>query len=370
MVVPGGVDRSGEFRVIPCLLWLIERLAREHDVHVFTLYQEPVPSRYELLGATIQNIGPRYARIRTLKALVTEHRRAAFDILHAFWATPQGTVAVMAGRLLRRPSIVHVAGGELIALPEIDYGGTRSLKGRVAVRIALQWASCVTAASPPIVAEAAAMGVVAEQVVLGVDLDKWPVLPPRPRDGSGPSQLLHVASLNRVKDQGTLLRAMARLRDAGERFHLDIVGQDTLQGAVQGLAHSLDLDEFLTFHGFLPHSQLRPLFEAADILVMCSLHEGGEVVTLEAAVAGIPVVGTRVGHTATWAPDAAVAVPVGDDAGLAREITRLLHDEPTRLRLAREAQRRAVANDADATAECVNAIYRRLTLGDGHPCPS
>ena len=36
----------------------------------------------------------------------------------------------------------------------------------------------------------------------------------------------------------------------------------------------------------------------------------------------------------------------------------------------RVSQRRAVANDADATAECVNAIYRRLTLGDGHPCPS
>jgi glycosyltransferase involved in cell wall biosynthesis len=231
----------------------------------------------------------------------------------------------------------------------------------VAVQIALRWASCVTAASPLIIAEAAAMGVAAEQIVLGVDLDKWPVLPPRPRDPSGPSRLLHVASLNRVKDQGTLLRAMARLRDAGERFHLDIVGQDTLHGAVQELAHSFDLDEFLTFHGFLPHSQLRPLFEAADLMVMSSLHEGGEVVTLEAAIAGVPMVGTRVGHTAAWAPDGAVAVPVGDDAELAWAIRGVLSDESARQRLAREAQRLAVENDVNATADRVNALYRRLT---------
>ena len=53
IIVPGGVDRSGTHRVIPVLLWLIERLAREHDLHVFALYQEPVASRYDLLGASL-----------------------------------------------------------------------------------------------------------------------------------------------------------------------------------------------------------------------------------------------------------------------------------------------------------------------------
>ena len=52
LIVPAGVDRSGTHRVIPALLWLIERLAREHAVHVFTLYHEPRPSRYQLFGST------------------------------------------------------------------------------------------------------------------------------------------------------------------------------------------------------------------------------------------------------------------------------------------------------------------------------
>ena len=43
IVTPGGVDESGTERVIPAFLWLIERLARRHDVHVFALSQEPRP---------------------------------------------------------------------------------------------------------------------------------------------------------------------------------------------------------------------------------------------------------------------------------------------------------------------------------------
>jgi hypothetical protein len=46
IVTPGGVDRSGSERVIPCLLWLIERLVRAGiEVHVFALRQEPRPDR-------------------------------------------------------------------------------------------------------------------------------------------------------------------------------------------------------------------------------------------------------------------------------------------------------------------------------------
>ena len=57
LVVPGGVDRSGEFRVIPVLLALIRRLACEHEVHVFALRQEASADCWHLVGAHIHNIG-------------------------------------------------------------------------------------------------------------------------------------------------------------------------------------------------------------------------------------------------------------------------------------------------------------------------
>src|SRR5450631_2983444 len=57
LVVPGGVDRSLEYRVIPALLALISRLAIHNDVHVFALYQEIEAGESQAAGAHIHNIG-------------------------------------------------------------------------------------------------------------------------------------------------------------------------------------------------------------------------------------------------------------------------------------------------------------------------
>jgi glycosyltransferase involved in cell wall biosynthesis len=100
--------------------------------------------------------------------------------------------------------------------------------------------------------------------------------------------------------------------------------------------------------------------ERADILLMSSRHEAEPLVVLEAAVVGVPTVGTNVGHVADWAPDAAVAVAVGDADALARETMALVADEPRRLAIAREAQRRAIAIDADNTAATFERIYREM----------
>jgi hypothetical protein len=55
LIVPGGVDRSGRERVVPVLLWLIERLARRHSLHVFVLDYYTEPCTYQLFGATIHD---------------------------------------------------------------------------------------------------------------------------------------------------------------------------------------------------------------------------------------------------------------------------------------------------------------------------
>jgi glycosyltransferase involved in cell wall biosynthesis len=66
------------------------------------------------------------------------------------------------------------------------------------------------------------------------------------------------------------------------------------------------------------------------------------------------------GHIGEWSPDAAVAVPVGDSAGLAEAIAKILEDEELRLRIARAAQQRGVREDADYTAGCFQALYMKL----------
>lgn len=364
LIVPGGVDPSGEVRVIPALLALIRRLARKHDLHVFATHQEPMPADWMLEGAVIHNLGlPRTAR-RALKAMRREHDRGAFRIVHSIWAGSTGALAVAAGTLLRVPSIVHVAGGELVALSDIEYGGCRSLRGRMLQSAVLHLATQITAASEPICELVGRYGIEARRVPLGVDLDRWPRRLPRQRDHGEKARLLHVASLNHVKDQPTLLRALRLLVERGHEFHLDVVGEDTLGGKIQAMANQLGMDRHVRFHGFLSHSQLRPLVEAAHAAVFSSRHEAGPVAVLEAAAVGVPAVGTAVGHIAEWSPQAAIAVPCQNSVALADALECILQDEDLRMRLASAALSRAESEDADETAHCFREIYRHLTQRD------
>ena len=358
LVVPGGVDRSGDRRVIPALLALVERLARNHELHVFALHQEPVRGEWTLLGARIHNIGERRTRLRAVRAIRSEHRHAPFDAIHAIFSGSCGLVAVAAARSLRVRSLVHVAGGELVALHDIGYGGRRRFSSRLREALVLRAADVVTAASVPILDSLRDLGIDARRVPLGVDLRAWPPLPPR-RRGDRPARLVHVASLNRVKDQATLLRALSTLARRGHAFTMDIVGVDTLHGEIQALAAGLGLQGRVRFHGFRTQRELRPMLASADLMVMSSRHEAGPLAALEAAATGVPTVGTAVGHLAEWAPAAALAVPPGDEAALADAIAMVLGDEALRLRMAAAAQRMAIAEDAGFTARAFEALYRR-----------
>ena len=122
LVVPGGVDRSLEYG-FSALLALISRLSINNDVQVFTLYQEMWAEEWHAAGAHIRNIGTKHTVSRAINAIRDEHRTAAFDVVHAIWSGWCGLIAVTSGKLLGIPSLVHVAGGELVSMAEIGYGG-------------------------------------------------------------------------------------------------------------------------------------------------------------------------------------------------------------------------------------------------------
>lgn len=363
LIVPGGVDRSGVDRVIPCLLWLIERLARRHEVHVFAFSQEPEAGEWSLLGARVHNVGTaRGWRRRLLAQFAAEHRVAPFEVVHAFFGGC-GTYAAVMGWRHGVPVLLHPTGGELVALHDIGYGTRCTARGRLSLRIAVAGARRVTVPTPYMQELAASQGIAAQRVPMGVALDRWPPAEPRRRDPSRPVRLLHVGDIRPVKDQATLLVAASQLRDRGLDFELDMVGYDTMGGALQRSAAARGLGGVTRWHGVLRRDALRALMDEASLLLMSSRHEAEPMVVLEAAIAGVPTVGTAVGHVADWAPEAAVAVPVGDAAALATETVALLADEPRRLALAHAAQKRAIAVDADCTVAAFERIYEDLRNG-------
>ncbi|HEX7978878.1 MAG TPA: glycosyltransferase family 4 protein [Gemmatimonadaceae bacterium] len=365
IVTPGGVDESGTERVIPAFLWLIERLARRHDVHVFALAQEPRPRDWTLLGATVHNVGTVGARrLRFHRMFAREHRVAPFDVVHALFGGA-ALHALSAAAWFRLPLLTHLTGGELVSLPEIGYGARLSRRGRIATRLVVSGSTRITVGTPHMRRLAESLDIDAGLVPLGVALDRWPPCAPRVRNATRPARLLHVADLRPVKDQPMLLTAAALLRARGLQFELHIAGFDTTDGATRRSAAAYAVEDVVHWHGLLGRAPLRQLMQESDLLVHTSRHEAGPMAVLEAALAGVPTVGTDVGHVNEWAPDAAVAVPVGDARALADAVALLLTDEPRRIAIAREAQRRAIAIDADHTATSFERLYEEMLAERG-----
>lgn len=365
LVVTGGVDRSGRDHVIPAILSLIERLARRHEVAVYALRYHDRPCSYPLLGATVHDLGRPRGLARQCAALLAALRRdGPFDAVHGYWALPAGLVAAAAGRRLGTPSVVTLDSGELVALPDIGYGLQRLWRHRIGVAATLRLATRLTVCTPYMDRLARRHGAIADLIPIGVDSRRFTPAERSDLASDGPPwRLLHVASLNPVKDQPTLLEAFRQLLDRMPQAHLDIAGEDTLAGTIQQHARRLGLDGHVSFHGHQPAEALAAFYRRAHVLVLSSRHEAAGVVTLEAAACGVPTVGTTVGYLADWAPDKAVAVPPRNAAALADAIAAVLSDAPYRHRLAAAARDWTLAHDADWTADQFDRVYREIATG-------
>src|SRR6266851_1657644 len=242
LVLPGFSADATDW-CIPALRHLARSLATTDDVRVIAVRYPYRAARYTVDGADVIALGGAERRgaatlplwRRTLEIISAEHRRHPFDVLHAFWATESGLLAAVAGRRLRIPTLVSLAGGELVALRDIDYGDQRSAWERLKVRASLRLAVGVTAGSH-LLMELASQHVQKEKLSrapLGVDLTLFHQEP----NGAGrrTKNLVTVGTLTQVKDQATLLRAFATLRQTGAKAALQIVGAGPLRPELEYL---------------------------------------------------------------------------------------------------------------------------------------
>jgi glycosyltransferase involved in cell wall biosynthesis len=364
IVLTGGLHPSGREQVIPVWLWLIERLAWRHEVHAFAVRHLTEATSYPLAGAMVHDLGRPHGRLAQWKALREAlEREGPFDIVHGYWVDPAGALAAVAGRRLGMPSIVTCDSGEFTAIPGIDYGLQRSARGQALLRLACRLATQVHVTTAFMEALARQHGVEPVRIPFGVHLAQvWgSTTPPSiAREDGPPWRLLQMASLNRVKDQSTLIRALAIARQTLD-VHLDLVGEDTFgDGRLQREAAALGVSDSVTFHGFKPVAELPPLRARVHVYVQSSRHEAAGIAVLEAAAAGLPIVGTRVGYVSDWSPQAAVGVSPADPEALATALVATLRNRAEREHLAAAARARAMAHDVDWTAQALSDLYASI----------
>jgi glycosyltransferase involved in cell wall biosynthesis len=154
--------------------------------------------------------------------------------------------------------------------------------------------------------------------------------------------LLCVATISPRKGYGTLVRALAMIRD--RPWHLTIVGSlDRHRPSVELLRESLHaagLEGRVTLAGEADAPRISTYYQRSDLFVLATEYEGYGMVVAEALAHGLPVVSTPVGAIPDLVGnDAGMLVPVGDTRGLADAIAKVFDNADVRLRLRTGAAR-------------------------------
>ena len=361
LVVPGFSADPTDW-CIPALRHLVTRLSETDDVLVVAVRYPYRVDRYAIGRVQVVAVGGGQRRgastldvwRRTLGYLASEHRRRPFDVLHAFWATESGFLTALAGPALRVPTIVSLAGGELVGLADIGYGDQLARAQRLKVRTSLRLARMVTAGSRYQLRLARRYVRRIYLAPLGVDTQLFQPGPPV----GGEPHIVHVGALTPVKDQATLLHTFAELRRRLPGARLDIVGDGPLRQELRHLATRLGIAEATHFRGEVAHDALPAVYQAATVFALSSRHEAQGMVALEAAACGRPVVGTHVGVL----PDLAPTAPVGDAQALADGLVTVCGD-PRRAADLGCATRQLVEAEysLDASAARFRALYADLS---------
>ncbi len=195
-----------------------------------------------------------------------------------------------------------------------------------------------------------------------IDLRKYP-FSTQPRK----QQVLFLGALLKGKGVYDIIRSVPLLRPDHPQCSFVLCGDhevDRVRRAVE--------EKGLTAQGqvrtWVGYEEKLALLQQSAVLVLPSFSEGFPVVVLEAMACGLPVIATPVGGLAAVMCDGEqlLFTAPGNPAMLARQIDRLLRDEPLRQRLIRNGLSFVQLYDVQGVIERYHAAYRAVLQGEPH----
>jgi glycosyltransferase involved in cell wall biosynthesis len=181
-------------------------------------------------------------------------------------------------------------------------------------------------------------------IPIGVDAeDEFSPKRARPLEGLDPDavHVLFPARLTAQKDPLLMVDVAARLRDAGLRFRLHVLGDGDLIGAVAARVGELALQREVVLHGAC--ADVAPWYAACDIVLMTSEFETSPTrVAHEAMAMGLPVVAPDMPQLRELLTPqtSALVSPRTDARAYAEQICALAADPDRRETIARAARER------------------------------
>ncbi len=341
---------------------------------------------------TIDRVGIRATRLRTLNGLVLWTRRAGrlvrIHAPHFAWCAELKPAAYPARWLAARrglPYGVILHGTEILLLEHKvrrsrwrRWTAARLLADATVIVANSQWTGARARALLEGLGRADAAARV-QVVPLGTEPTRFrPGIDPAParaRYGlTGGPWVLTVARLEWHKGIDTVIRALAAVRARVPGVRFAVAGTGERLPGLEALARAAGVADAVKFLGFVPDEDLPALYNAVDLYVGISrfhglLVEGFGISLVEASACGLAVLGGRSGGVPEAVRDGETGLLVDPEepAAVAEAIVRLLGDDELRGRLG-AAGRRAV--ERYYNWDRVTTDLRRIDADHRRPPPA
>ena len=275
-----------------------------------------------------------------VRAVVSEHRRAPFDVIHAQYGYPTGLAALEASRRVGAPNVVSIQGGDG------HWVGTCCPTHKRAMLAVLGHAGGLLIGSRSFAAEVTENhGTPPERFTIvpgAVNTERFRPAGRPPGELSDEPVFLYHGRVDRRKGVLDLLDAFTLLieeRPAG----LIVSGIGPESGEAAERVRELGLADRVGLAGYASYDETPAVYRRADLFVSPTYAEGFSNTILEAMATGLPIVSTRAVGVVDCLRDGenALLVEPGDVEGLAGAMGRMLGEPALRRRLAERSLKEA-----------------------------
>jgi N-acetyl-alpha-D-glucosaminyl L-malate synthase BshA len=293
------------------------------------------------------------------------------DVLHAHYAIPHATSAVLAKQILGKD-------GEGVKIVTTLHGTDITLVGlepsfEPLMKYSIEASDAVTAVSEYLRNETIMNYSVEKDIEVipnFVDTDIF-----RPVDSrnlrrllapNGEKILVHISNFREVKRVRDAVRAFKLVLDRGIKAKFLFVGDGPDRSECQALARDLGIWQQTRFLG--KQSELSSILSASDIFLIPSGNESFGLSALEAMACRVPVISSDAGGLPELNIDGETGyvLKIGDIEGIADRMMTLLTDESVHARMAEGAFRRATTEfTKQRLVPHYEAIYERAVNGIG-----
>jgi glycosyltransferase involved in cell wall biosynthesis len=252
------------------------------------------------------------------------------DVVHAHFAVPVGPIAKILKLFYRIPYVITLHGGDV---PATGQAPTAFRLIKLFMPPILRSASSLVAVSQTLATQAKTSfpNLNFKVIPNGVDTEFYV---PGEKTGGELIRLCFAGRFSEQKGLEYLIYAIKKIANKeGRKFLLEIIGDGPVRNRIQQLVKSSNLEDRISFSGWVERKRLSQKLSYCDIFVLPSLMEGMPISCLHAMACGCAIVATKVGGIPEVVKNKVngILVPARDSQALADSLLHLIDDDSMRM---------------------------------------